>query len=569
MTIPTNFIQDIVARTDIVQIIGERIALKKSGANHMACCPFHREKTPSFSVSESKQIYHCFGCGENGNAIGFLIAYDSMEFPQAVEYLANMHGLQVPQEGKQQGPTIDQGLYDVMQASAQYYQRELRSNQYAIDYLKERGLNGQTAKQFAVGFASKGWSNLLQRFRDSKQKQQLVTTGMVIMKDDKTYDRFRHRIMIPIRDTRGRVIAFGGRAVSDDNPPKYLNSPETPLFHKSKELFGLYEARIANRDLHRIVICEGYMDVIALFQHGINYAVATLGTASNAQHIYKVLRYTKNIIFCFDGDNAGRAAAWKALLICLPLIRDGIKLNFVFLPDDEDPDSYVRRNGSAAFIQLLDTAEPLSSFFFKHLMHGENLNSLDNKASFGAKAIELIDKIKPGIYQDLMKKQLSKILNYDINEIEPPIQKTPNTAPTSRASTQSSSPNLIRKAIILLLQNPDVAAKCQLVIEKSEGEKVLNQLICELKKNPKLSTGSLISQFSDEMQQRLLTLANSTIEIPQAEQQSELIAIIKSLGENTKNQINALLQKAKITALQHDEKQLLQKLILQQSQQNA
>src|SRR3990167_5622266 len=555
MSIPTAFLQDLIARSDIVQLISDRIALKKVGTHYKACCPFHQEKTPSFIVSEPRQTYHCFGCGEHGNVIGFLMAYDNMEFLQVVDYLASQHGLEVPQDNTST-LSVDTSLYDILQEANAYYQKQLRCNSVAIDYLKNRGLNGQVAKQFDIGFANDDWRGLLNTFKHAKQQQQLVITGMLIAKEDKLYDRFRHRIMIPIRDTRGRVIAFGGRALSNDNPPKYLNSPETPLFQKSKELFGLFEARMATRgELKRVVICEGYMDVIALFQFNITYAVATLGTASNAQHIYKLLRYTKEIIFCFDGDRAGRDAAWKALLNCLPLMHDGVRIHFAFLPDDEDPDSFVRRRGEKAFIALLDNAIPLSDFFFKQLLHGEKLDSVDNKASLGAKAITLINQIKPGIYQDLMKKQLGKLLNYDPKSITTTI-----THRTAKKTTHANTLNLIEKAIMLLLNNPEQAAKLSTFQPNAENEKILQTLIQIFHKNPNSPIGSLVTHFDNDTQHLLLTLSEKNIEIPKAEQAIELNAIVESLGQTTQTQIDQLLTKAKTSGLSDEEKHLLQSL---------
>ena len=561
MAIPTPFIQDLIARSDIVQIIGDRIALKKAGASHKACCPFHQEKTPSFVVSESRQTYHCFGCGEHGNVIGFLMAYDNMEFLQAIDYLASIHGMEVPQD-KHQGPKIDQDLYTVLQQASDYYQKQLRNSPEAIDYLKNRGFNGQIAKQFAIGFAPEGWRNLQSEINGVTAKQQLIDTGMLIQKEDNSYDRFRHRIMIPIRDTRGRVIAFGGRALSDDNPPKYLNSPETPLFHKSRELFGLYEARMANHgDLPRALICEGYMDVIALYQYGINYAMATLGTACTSQHIHKILRYTKDIVFCFDGDRAGREAAWKALLTCLPLMHDGICVSFIFLPETEDPDSYVRRHGTNMFERQVTEAQPLSSFFFKHVLHGEQLDTVDNRASFGAKAMALIKQIKPGIYQDLMKKQLGELLNYDVRDID----TIPTPPPMPKKTGNRQTPSLTRKAIMLLLNNPEYASQLPEFTAQDPGQTVLLQLIQTYQQDPNRRIGVLVSQFEPKVQDLLLSLSEANIEIPKAEQITELKAIVAGFAETKTSEIDALMQKARQTGLNDKEKQRLQALLLTQA----
>lgn len=325
--IPQHFIHELLARVDIVDLIDSRVPLKKAGANYKACCPFHGEKTPSFTVSQDKQFYHCFGCGLHGNAIGFLMEYDRLEFPDAVEELAAMMGMEVPREETvSNAPKVDTSLYDIMEKAANYYQQQLKSNKSAIEYLKGRGLSGEIAKQFAIGYVPGEWRNLEAIFpklqQDKKLQQQLVECGLMIRKDSSLYDRFRDRIMFPIKDKRGRVIAFGGR-VMGQGEPKYLNSPETPIFHKSNELYGLYQARQANRKLSRLLIVEGYMDVVALAQFGINYAVATLGTATTSSHLQQLFRTTRELILCFDGDRAGRDAALRAIEHGLPQMREG------------------------------------------------------------------------------------------------------------------------------------------------------------------------------------------------------------------------------------------------------
>ncbi|MEE8463548.1 MAG: DNA primase, partial [Gammaproteobacteria bacterium] len=340
--IPQHFIDDLITRADIVEVLGRRIPLKKAGREYKACCPFHDEKTPSFTVSPAKGFYHCFGCGAHGTALGFLMEYDHMEFVEAVESLAGMMGIEVPREDSQRPARRYDELFDLMQKVEQHYQQELPKHQAAADYLRARGIDGATAKRFGIGYAPSGWSHLLDKFGTSTEaSDRLLAVGLIIRKDDgKHYDRFRERIMFPIRDSRGRCIGFGGRVMGQEEP-KYLNSPETVLFHKGRELYGLYEARQAIRNIERLVVVEGYMDVIGLARHGIDFAAATLGTATTDEHLNRLFRLSDEVHFCFDGDRAGRAAAWRALETALPQIREGRQVRFVFLPDGQDPDSYV------------------------------------------------------------------------------------------------------------------------------------------------------------------------------------------------------------------------------------
>ena len=355
--IPQSFIDELVARADIVEIIGARIQLKKSGREYKACCPFHSEKTPSFWVSPDKQFYHCFGCGAHGTAVGFLMEYEKLSFVEAVEDLAQRAGLELPREARDSRDGGGADLHQVLTQASQFYEQNLQDNARAQVYVKKRGIDAVTAKKFALGFATDSWNALLTRLgQHEADRQRLLQAGLIIERDRRGeeargaerdggfYDRFRDRLMFPIRDSRGRVIAFGGR-ILDQGEPKYLNSPETPLFHKGRELYGLYEARQAHTDFKRLMIVEGYMDVVRLHQAGITYAVATLGTATTQEHLNKVFRLTGEIVFCFDGDRAGRQAAWRALENALPLARDGRELKFLFLPEDQDPDSLVGEEG--------------------------------------------------------------------------------------------------------------------------------------------------------------------------------------------------------------------------------
>ena len=422
--IPQSFIDDLLNRTDIVDVVASRIQLKKAGKNYTACCPFHKEKTPSFSVSPDKQFYYCFGCGAGGNALGFVMDHDQLDFPQAVEDLAKRAGMEVPREeggrnsnNKPRQPT-DSPLYPLLTAAAEYYRQALKSHpqrKAAVDYLKGRGLSGEIARDFGLGFAPPGWDNLHKHLAsDSLQQKAMIDAGLLVENADnpekiKRYDRFRDRVIFPIRDSRGRVIAFGGRVLGDDKP-KYLNSPETPVFHKGQELYGLFEARKSNRDLDEIMVVEGYMDVIALAQQGLRNAVATLGTATSEEHLKRLFRIVPSVLFCFDGDAAGRNAAWRALEATLPSLQDGRRARFLFLPDGEDPDSLVRSEGTDAFrARINQQAQPLADYFFQQLSEEADPRSLEGKAHLVTLAAPLIDKIPGNNLRTLMRQRLTEI----------------------------------------------------------------------------------------------------------------------------------------------------------------
>ena len=416
--IPQSFIDDLLNRTDIVEVVSSRIQLKKAGKNYSACCPFHKEKTPSFSVSPDKQFYYCFGCGAGGNALGFVMDHDSLDFPLAIEELAKRAGMEIPREeggrSKPRQPT-DSPLYPLLTAASDYYRQALKSHptrKAAVDYLKSRGLSGEIARDFGLGFAPPGWDNLLQHLGgDSLQQKAMIDAGLLIENAEtkRTYDRFRDRVMFPIRDSRGRIIAFGGRVLGDDKP-KYLNSPETPVFHKGQELYGLYEARKSNRDLDEIMVVEGYMDVIALAQQGLRNAVATLGTATSEEHLKRLFRIVPSVLFCFDGDAAGRKAAWRALESTLPSLQDGRRARFLFLPDGEDPDSLVRAEGTDAFrARINQHAQPLADYFFQQLCEEADPRSLEGKAHLATLAAPLIDKIPGTNLGALMRQRLGEI----------------------------------------------------------------------------------------------------------------------------------------------------------------
>lgn len=417
--IPQSFIDDLLNRTDILDVVSSRIQLKKTGKNYSACCPFHKEKTPSFTVSPDKQFYYCFGCGAGGNALGFIMDHDQLDFVQAVEDLAKRAGMDVPREEGRRGnkprQPVDSPLYPLLAGAAEFYRQALKGHparKAAVEYLKGRGLTGEIARDFGLGFAPPGWDNLLKNLGgDNLQLKAMLDAGLLVENPDsgKRYDRFRDRVIFPIRDSRGRVIAFGGRVLGDDKP-KYLNSPETPVFHKGQELYGLYEARKNNRDLDEIMVVEGYMDVIALAQQGIRNAVATLGTATSEEHIKRLFRIVPNILFCFDGDQAGRNAAWRALESALSNLQDGRKVRFLFLPEGEDPDSLVRAEGPDAFrARLAHQAQPLADYFFQQLTLEADPSTLEGKAHLATLAGPLLEKIPGNTLRLLMRQRLGEI----------------------------------------------------------------------------------------------------------------------------------------------------------------
>ncbi|RBH54414.1 MULTISPECIES: DNA primase [Pseudomonas] len=437
--IPQSFIDDLLNRTDIVDVVSSRVQLKKAGKNYTACCPFHKEKTPSFSVSPDKQFYYCFGCGAGGNALGFLMDHDNLDFPQAIEDLAKAAGMEVPREEsgharKPRQPT-DSPLYPLLTAAADFYRQALKSHparKAAVDYLKGRGLTGEIARDFGLGFAPPGWDNLFKHLSsDTLQQKAMIDAGLLIENAEtgKRYDRFRDRVMFPIRDSRGRIIAFGGRVLGDDKP-KYLNSPETPVFHKGQELYGLFEARKNNRNLDEIIVVEGYMDVIALAQQGLRNAVATLGTATSEEHLKRLFRVVPNVLFCFDGDQAGRNAAWRALEATLGSLQDGRRARFLFLPEGEDPDTLIRAEGTDAFrARINQHAQPLADYFFQQLTEEADPRSLEGKAHMATLAAPLIDKVPGANLRTLMRQRLTQITGLTHETVSQLVHSAPADAP--------------------------------------------------------------------------------------------------------------------------------------------
>ena len=567
--IPREFIQQLLSRIDIVELIDNRVPLrKKTGQNFFACCPFHDEKSASFSVSQNKQFFYCFGCGAHGNAIDFLIQFDRLAFPEAIEALAKQCGMEVPRDKHNPQKTENyQEFYALMAEVAKFYQQQLRKHPQAervIQYLKNRGMSGEIAKTFGLGFAPPGWDQVLQHFGDSdSHKQQLLATGMLIKKEDGGfYDRFRDRIMFPILDRQGRTIGFGGRII-DQGEPKYLNSPETPLFQKGHELYGIHQALQIHRQLQRIIIVEGYMDVIALFQLGITYAVATLGTATTASHLQKLFRYTSDIIFCFDGDNAGRTAAWRALQVTLPLMRDGIQVRFMFLPDGEDPDTLVRKEGKAVFEQRMQTAPHLADFFFQSLASQTDLTSVDGRARFVKLAKEHMDALQESMFRQMMFDELAKKARIPTKQLT-----TPPAAYSSRkasAPAKSRVTSALRLAMTLLVQHPELAKSIDEPIPAFEapGFDLFKQLLSILEQQPNLTTGGLLEFWRDQTDSEVIAkLAQTEHMIPPDGIKNEFLGTIRLLRKLSQKQtIESLLARAAMAGLSEEEKLELNALI--------
>ena len=510
--IPQSFIDDLIARADIVEVINARVPLKKKGREYTACCPFHNEKTPSFTVSETKQFYHCFGCGAHGTAIGFLMEYEHLDFVDAIETLAAEYHVEVPREdapaGTSQARDDKQPLFDVLEQASHLYQQQLRNSERAIEYLKQRGLSGEIARRYKLGYAPDSWNFLLDNMGSNASNiKHLKTAGMLVEKSpSKRYDRFRDRIMFPILDRRGRTIAFGGRII-DDGEPKYLNSPETPIFHKGYELYGFYEARQTLRNLQRIVVVEGYMDVVALAQNGIEYAVASLGTATTKDQIQKLFRSVHQVIFCYDGDQAGQKAAWRALENTLPILRDGLEARFLFLPDGEDPDSMVRKEGKDAFETRLENATPLSEFLFDKLLKEIDTGSMDGKARLAKTARPLLSTIPESVFRDLMYKRLSELVGISDEKLQgervtAEAEKVSKQPATRSRGNRDIKQNATRDAIALLLQHPELAGETNLpdyfASASIQGFSLLHALYQTARDNPTISSSALLERWRDK-----------------------------------------------------------------------
>lgn len=476
--IPQSFIQDLLSRLDIVSVVERHVPLRRAGANYVACCPFHNEKTPSFSVSPTKQFYHCFGCGAHGTAISFVMEYQGMGFVEAVKELAQSVGMTVPDEGQETGRERErkaqvESLTEVMQRAARFYREALKQSDAAIAYLKQRGLTGEIAARFGVGYAPDGWQNLEAVFADYASSTNLAEAGLVIDNEKgRRYDRFRDRVMFPILDRKGSVIGFGGRVLGQGEP-KYLNSPETPLFEKGRELYGLFQARQAIRAAGRVLVVEGYMDVVALAQHGVGYAVATLGTATTPVHVQKLLRQADDVVFCFDGDAAGRKAAWRALENSLELVADDKRLSFLFLPQDEDPDSYIRRHGKEAFEALLNEAVPLSDFLLRELAGRVDMGSDEGRAHFLQTAKPLLEKIPAPALGMLLRKRAAEMAGLEQDEASR-LLGMPGRAPprlsAARRASRAAPPSPVRLLLELLMAKPALLRQCPLDLPAGAGD---------------------------------------------------------------------------------------------------
>ncbi|HEY3179387.1 MAG TPA: DNA primase [Casimicrobiaceae bacterium] len=522
--IPNDFISTLLSRVDIVQVIDRYVPLKKAGANYQACCPFHSEKTPSFTVSPTKQFYHCFGCGAHGTAVGFLMEHGGKSFPDAVEELARDVGLEVPRlerPGDKERQEASNDIGAVLLTAAKFYRAKLKESSRAIDYLKSRGLTGTVAARFGVGYAPDDWQALETAFPDYAADA-LVQAGLVINGDGgKRYDRFRDRVMFPIHDSRGRVIGFGGRVI-DQGEPKYLNSPETTLFSKGRELYGLFLARDAIHKADRVVVVEGYMDVVALAQHGVEYAVATLGTSTTPVHAQKLFRMADTVVFCFDGDAAGRKAAWRALENTLPLLVDGKNARFLFLPDGDDPDDYVRKHGKAGFEHAVENAVPLSEFLLTELSSRYPPVNAEGRAALVAAARPLLASITAPILGALMRRQLGALSGLSEEELPPLLAQVSRTPELGRRSSTATprtrvrrAPSLARELIQAILLKPDLARLTALP-RWADGTPEGNALAalvetCAAAEVP-LSTGAVMQSFASSIHEPVLAAALATAE---------------------------------------------------------
>ena len=518
--IPQDFIQNLLGRVDIVDVVDRYVKLRKAGTNFSACCPFHNEKTPSFTVSPAKQFYHCFGCGAHGNAIGFLMEYSGLAYPEAIRALAETIGLEVPETrskaerpaGAEAGPALATRMMDALT----YYRAELKKSRTAIDYLKGRGLSGEIAARYGLGFAPDGWQNLESVFTDYGSPA-MKETGLVIDSEpeagaggerrSRRYDRFRNRVMFPILDARGNVIGFGGRVIGEGEP-KYLNSPETPLFEKGRELYGLFQARRAIRDANQVIVVEGYMDVVALAQHGVENAVATLGTATTPFHIAKLLKLADTVVFCFDGDAAGRKAAWRALEVALPGLADGKTVSFLFLPVEDDPDSFVRREGREAFQAALKTAKPLSQFLFSELASRVDLASEEGRAKLVAQATPLLSQIEAPALGAMLRKRLAELSGLEAGEVErlvpsriPETKKPVFTKPAARRTISVESRLLSR-----ILMAPSLAGSIPEEVVRGVGaeSRALGEVRRFLSSNPAANIGQVSAYFSGTEHEKIL-----------------------------------------------------------------
>jgi DNA primase len=568
--ISQDFLDQLLSRVDLVELIGSRLTLRKTGREFSTCCPFHTERTPSFTVSPTKQFYHCFGCGAHGNAIGFLMAYEHFGFMEAVEELARSVGLEVPHNINGMQDKHDD-LFALVEQGAHFFRRQLQEHpnrQKAIDYLHNRGLNADVIKSFGLGYAPPAWDSLCKTLLQKWGKpQDLITAGLAVRSDKgELYDRFRDRIIFPIRDRRGRTIAFGARTLGETKP-KYLNSPETPFFHKGQELYGFYEVKLSERNIPRFLVVEGYLDVIALAQHGICYAVATLGTATTPEHLERLFRISQDIAFCFDGDRAGRNAAWRALQNALPFMRDGRQISFLFLPEGEDPDTLVRKEGSQAFERRITQALPLSEYLLEHVSGQVDVRSIDGRARLAEQSRPLLEKLPDGLFRDLMIQQLAELTGVTKRSIEKHLKAPVSGSLGRRFLNPTRTP--VRLAIALLLNRPDLAQK----VDDTErfkslsvpGLALLLELIEILKNKPHVQSAALLlSRYEGTETGKILDqLAQWKPEYAEDLFEAEFLDILERLKKRhgpEKTLLENAIQKGKLEKLSAEERQLLRNL---------
>jgi len=563
--IPDSFIDELLARVDIVDVIERRVPLKKAGREWTACCPFHNERSPSFYVSPAKQFFHCFGCGVHGSAIKFVMDYDRLEFPDAVEELAQAVGLKVPREGgREAAPREDKtDLYALLDAAADWYEGELPRNADAQAYCRKRGLDAETIKRFRLGWAPAGYVGVMSSLGNTPRRMELLNEVGMIASNEKgsKYDRFRERLMFPILDRRGRVIAFGGRVLSSEQSPKYLNSPETPLFHKGRELFALWQVKQANANLVRIVVVEGYMDVIALHQAGLPIAVATLGTATTPEHTEVLFRAAPDVVFCFDGDRAGRAAAWKALESALPRLRDGRQAYFLFLPDGEDPDSLVRKEGKEGFEKRIKEAMPLSDYFFNELSRDVDMASLDGRARLAERVRPLLAKLPDGAFRDLMAQELEKRSGARA------MLQTDSATHRAVHRPVAVQRSLVRSAISLLLAQPgladQVAPPYRFLRLDKPGVGLLAELLDLARSRPGINSAMLVERFAERPEYSSLQklMAATPVGEPEAQGTEFFDALRRMEDQAITQRRDALTAKSREGGLDSAEKAELRELL--------
>jgi DNA primase len=570
--IPEQFIQELLNRVDVVDVVDKSVPLKKAGANYSACCPFHNEKSPSFTVSPTKQFYHCFGCGAHGTAISFLMEYNGLSFVEAIHDLAKQVGMIVPQETRDPDKPAKQvivGLQEALQQAAVYYKAELKKSPRAIEYLKGRGLSGQIAAKFQVGYAPAGWQNL-QTIFPHYDNEVLVTAGLVVENDQgKRYDRFRDRIMFPIHNQKGEVIGFGGRVINPEDTPKYYNSPETPVFQKGHELYGLFVARRAIRDAGRALVVEGYMDVVALAQYGIDYAVAALGTATTPFHINKLMRQTDKVVFSFDGDNAGRTAAWRAAMNALPALTDKLELSFMFLPTNHDPDSYVREFGKEKFEVEMQSAMPLSQYIIQHLSEHNPLHSQEDRVRLLNEAEPILKQINAPRLALMLRKKIAELAQISNDEMQSLLKLSkPNNVIRKTTQKQSRLPVSLKKQFILMaLMRPDLVIVQDLALVKgaTAEDHFLTDLLNACLANPTSKPSALLHVIKSADAGTVKDIARELHLLPENVDFSlEFVGVRTQLSEGMQQlkatQLLNQVQEKPISALTAEEREMLKKL---------